>query len=139
MPLEPYILQPGFDLPGEGAGVKASGRSTEGAISLVDSTATGGAPLHTHRDEDECFFIIDGTITVRCGDNRWEANAGSFVFLPREIPHAWDVVGRQARLLIITTPGGFEQFLREFHAAQPHEQERISERYGISFHPDPEW
>jgi quercetin dioxygenase-like cupin family protein len=136
---EPYILQPGSDLTDEGVGVKASGQSTDGAISLVDSTATGGAPLHTHRDEDECFFVIEGAISVRCGDNRWEVAAGGFVFLPRGVPHAWDVIGGQARLLIITTPGGFEQFLREFHAAQPDEQERISERYGITFLPDPEW
>lgn len=139
MAANPYILRPDEHLQGENPGVKASGQSTGGSISLVDSTATGGAPLHIHRDEDECFFVIDGTITVRCGEHRWTAGPGAFVFLPRNIPHSWDVDGEQARLLIITTPGGFEEFLRRFHEASPEERDGIAEQFGITFLLDEEW
>jgi quercetin dioxygenase-like cupin family protein len=37
--------------------------------------------------------MIDGTISVEIGDERSEAGRGSLAFLPRDVPHAWDVVG----------------------------------------------
>jgi quercetin dioxygenase-like cupin family protein len=136
----PYVLHPVQDLPGEGVGVKASAESTGGSITLVDSQTSGGAPLHVHRNEDECFYVLDGRIIVRCGEERWEIGPGGFVFLPRGIPHAWDVLGDEARLLIITTPGGFEQFLTEFHQTTDQKAlDEISQRHGITFLPDPEW
>jgi hypothetical protein len=39
---------------------------------------------------------------------------GTFVFGPRDIPHGFRVDGTEpAKLLILTTPGGFERFVVE--------------------------
>jgi hypothetical protein len=57
---------------------------------------------------------------------------GSFVFLPRGVPHEWDVVGVEAVVLIITAPARLEEFLHDFHDAHSNRGE-IARRYGIDF------
>jgi hypothetical protein len=48
------------------------------------------------------------------GDSTWKGGPGTFAFLPGGIPHGFRVEGTQpARGLLITTSGGFEQFVRE--------------------------
>ena len=46
---------------------------------------------------------------MRCGDRTFAATAGSFVWLPRGVPHTFVVEGdRPARMLTLLTPGGGE-------------------------------
>jgi quercetin dioxygenase-like cupin family protein len=131
---EGYLLGPGHAVPGQGdPDVKASRASTGGALTVIASDTTGGAPRHVHAREDECFYVVDGTISVECGEETWQAAPGSFVFLPRGVPHAWDVVGSRARVLIITAPAGIEEFLREFHQAEGPERTEVARRHGIEF------
>jgi hypothetical protein len=62
----------------------------------------------------------------------FDAAAGSFVFLPRGLPHRFWAVGPAARLLLITVPAGIEDYFREINAAAGDvERTRIGERYGI--------
>jgi quercetin dioxygenase-like cupin family protein len=129
-----YVLQPGEGGAGQDdPDVKASRASTDGALTVIDSVTSGGAPSHVHAHEDECFYVLEGTITVECGDDAWTLGPGAFVFLPRGVPHAWDVVGARARVLIITAPAGLEEFLREFHAAAGSERAEVARRHGIEF------
>jgi hypothetical protein len=56
------------------------------------------------------------------------------VFLPRGIPHEWDVVGGgEATVLLITVPGGLEEFLDEYHAAASDVRDQVASKYGITF------
>ena len=130
-----YVLGPGQGVSGFGADVKASRTSTGGTMTLIESHTTGGAPWHVHSGDDEYFYVLDGAISVNCGEEVFEAGPRSFVFLPRGVPHAWDVVGGQtATLLIITVPAGLEEFLSEYHAAgaAPNEvKDQIAAKYGI--------
>lgn len=132
-----YVLGPGEGVVGAGSDIKATRTSTSGSLMLIESHTRGGAPLHIHSREDECFYVIDGTITVRCGEEVFEAGPRSFVFLPRGIPHAWDVSGEDvATVLIITVPSGFEDFLWEHHeaGAAPNEfKDQIAAKYGITW------
>jgi quercetin dioxygenase-like cupin family protein len=132
-----YVLGPGQGVVGAGPDLKASHASTGGMLTLIESRTTGGAPPHVHSREDECFYVVEGSITVRCGEELFEAGPRSFVFLPRGIPHEWDVAGDgAATVLIITVPGGFEQFLHEYHTAgsQPdHMKDQIAAKYGITW------
>ncbi len=96
--------------------VKADAASTGGAFGLVESWVPAGSspPLHVHRREDESFWVLEGRIRFRCGDEDIEAGAGSFVFLPRGIPHTFVVEGdRSAHILTLLTPGGGERFFVE--------------------------
>jgi quercetin dioxygenase-like cupin family protein len=104
--------------------VKAGKDETNGAFTLIEQLAPAGfaPPPHIHRTEDEAFYILEGEITVTCGEHVWSAAAGAFVFLPRGVPHTFAVADAgPARLLQLTTPGQFERFAAEAGepAAQP--------------------
>jgi quercetin dioxygenase-like cupin family protein len=115
-----YVLAPGdgqtIRFLGTLMTVKAGARETGNAFTLLEWTAPAGfaPPPHTHHVEDEAFFILEGSMTVTCGDKRWEATAGSFVFLPRGIVHGFTVTGdTPLRGLQLTAPAGFEGFIAE--------------------------
>jgi quercetin dioxygenase-like cupin family protein len=134
-----YVLQPGEGVGGD-TSVKASVASTGGAMTLIESTADGGAPFHVHERDDEAFYVVDGAISVRIGDETHEAPKGSFVFLPKGIPHGWDVVGEAgatATVLMITVPAMLDVFLARFHAAgSGGERTAVAQEFGVTFLPD---
>ena len=136
--LKPYLLQAGAGIPGFGPDVKAARASTGGSLTLIESRTRGGAPRHVHTREDEYFYVVEGTLIVRCGDETFEAGPRSFVFLPRGIPHSWDVAGDgEATVLLITAPAMLEEFLRDYHAAtSPDARNQVAARYGLTFLPD---
>lgn len=96
--------------------LKATAESTNGAYGLLESWVPAGAspPLHIHHREDETFWVMEGSVTVRCGDETFQAGAGSYVFLPRGVPHTFRVSDEgPARMLTLLTPGGGEAFFVE--------------------------
>jgi uncharacterized protein (TIGR02246 family) len=58
--------------------------------------------------------VLDGHMRFVC-DGEWlDANPGTWVYGPREIPHGFKVVGTQpARMLLLCAPAGFEKFVLE--------------------------
>ena len=95
---------------------KATSEETGQTFSLIEQTLPPGfaPPLHTHHAEDEAFYILEGSFTFVCGERRWHADAGSFVYLPRDIPHGFLVEGElPARTLQFTFPAGLERFHAE--------------------------
>ncbi len=60
-------------VPAGGPSLKAARTSTGGSLTLIESHTTGGAPMHVHGGEDECFYVVEGTIVVHCGDDVFEA------------------------------------------------------------------
>lgn len=118
-------------------GLKASGRSTGGAVSVFETSIGAGPPLHVHEREDECFYVLDGQLTVRCGTDAFEAGAGSFVFLPRGRPHRFWAADQPARLLLIAIPGGIEDYFHQINtAASDEERHQVGERFGIRVVPE---
>lgn len=94
--------------------VKAGSEQTANAFTLLEWAAPAGfaPPPHIHQAEDEAFYILEGTMTVTCGDRSWEATPGSFVFLPRGVVHGFAVTGTSPiRGLQLTVPAGFERFI----------------------------
>jgi mannose-6-phosphate isomerase-like protein (cupin superfamily) len=135
---KPYLLKAGQAVPGGDPGVKASVSSTGGHFTLIESITAGGAPWHVHTREDEYFYVVDGEIIVRCGKHVFEAGPRSFVFLPRGVPHAWDVKSAgKATVLMMTVPAMLDEFLRDFHAANPEQRQAIAEKYGLKFFAGP--
>jgi mannose-6-phosphate isomerase-like protein (cupin superfamily) len=49
-------------------------------------------------------YVFTGVVDVECGEDRFEAGPGSFVFLPRNLPHAFPSVGSPVTALLIVTP-----------------------------------
>ncbi len=69
-------------------------------------------PLHVHHDEDEAWFVLDGSLTFQVADSTWTADTGSFVWAPRGLPHTFRVDSPTARMLALAVPGRFDRFVR---------------------------
>ncbi len=98
-----------------GLGVlRATGDQTEGRFAVLELLAPKGfaSPLHIHRREDEFFVVLDGEVRVQHGDAVIEAVAGSLVYGPRGVAHAFHVDSAEARLLLFFGPAGVEGFFR---------------------------
>jgi quercetin dioxygenase-like cupin family protein len=95
--------------------LKATADQTGGQFAAMELRAPKGfaSPLHIHRAEDEFFIVLDGEVRLRHGDDVIEAVAGSFVYGPRGVPHAFRVDSDEARLLLFFGPGGVEGFFRD--------------------------
>jgi quercetin dioxygenase-like cupin family protein len=86
----------------------ASHDETAGAfgMSLVTQPAGAATPLHIHTEEDEAFYLLDGTMTYSADGQIHRLSAGSFIFLPRGLPHAFRVTGSDpVRFLAVALPG----------------------------------
>ena len=95
--------------------LKATGDLTQGRFAAMELLAPKGfaSPLHIHRAEDEFFVVLSGEVRVQHGDDVMEAVAGSFVYGPRDVPHAFHVDSAEARLLLFFGPSGVEGFFRD--------------------------
>jgi quercetin dioxygenase-like cupin family protein len=102
---------------GAGVTVKASDAETGGLCTVWEGRVPPGAVgagLHYHRGRDELFYVLEGEVVLRIGDERHIAAAGSFAFVPRETIHGFhNASGDNATLLVIHHPVGFERFLEE--------------------------
>jgi quercetin dioxygenase-like cupin family protein len=119
MPSSPFATHrddaPAYWSLGELLTLYATAEQTGGAFSLMEERLPRGAepPPHVHRREDEAFFLLDGELTVRVGDESFVARPGSFVFCPRDVPHLLSVGSEEVRMLTLCTPGGVEQLFVE--------------------------
>jgi quercetin dioxygenase-like cupin family protein len=96
--------------------MKATAASTGGSLGLVEARGNPGegAPPHVHHGEDEFFYMIEGTARFYTEGKAIDAGPGAFIFLPRDIPHHYELTGdTEARYLIGVVPGGFEQFFAD--------------------------
>ncbi len=93
------------------------GETTGNRFSLVEHPLPPralGSPVHTHRNEDEYSFVLEGRVGVQLGDEVLEARPGDLVFKPRGLAHAfWNAGDAPARLLELISPAGFENYFRE--------------------------
>ena len=67
----------------------------------------GGYPVpHLHEEYEEIFYVLDGEIEYRTGDDWAVATAGCTVCVPRGVVHAFrNVSAAPARHLAIHSPG----------------------------------
>ncbi|WP_024804270.1 cupin domain-containing protein [Nocardia sp. BMG51109] len=100
--------------------VKAATEDTEGRFSLLEVALARDIPRHTHHVADECIYVLDGELGVDFDDRTFTATAGMFVLLPHGIPHALRCVSDPPpRMLQISSPGGWECYLRDLFEAGP--------------------
>jgi quercetin dioxygenase-like cupin family protein len=104
------ITQPeAVEFLGAPARVLASGDGL-GLVHL-DLPAGDMPPLHVHRNEDEGFYCLGGEITVYLPGRSVTLRAGDFLLAPRDVPHAYEAGPDGARVLVSSTPSGFERFV----------------------------
>ena len=92
---------------------KATGDETGGRFALMELTTVpgSGSPLHVHHNEDEAFFVLEGTLTIYLGKRVVRATPGSFTLIPRGLLHAFVNRGTETvRSLVTLSPAGLEGF-----------------------------
>jgi quercetin dioxygenase-like cupin family protein len=91
----------------------AGADSSENRLTVLETENPPEAgPLHRHNREDEAFYVLEGDYTFECGGRVVSASPGSFVFLPKGVPHRYQAGNAGGRLLMIFVPGGIEDYFR---------------------------
>ena len=116
MPL--HVVRSGAET-AAGVEIKLAAEHTDGAVSVLELVLQpeGGAPFHRHTREHEILVVSEGTLRVDGEDGSVELAHGDLVLIPRGTRHAFaNAAAGRTRALIVTAPGGLEQFFRDLEA-----------------------
>ena len=76
------------------------------------------APLHLHRNDDEAWYVLEGRLCVKMGDEEVELRAGSGVLVARGTPHTyWNPGPERVRYLLVMTSRIYG-LIQEIHATK---------------------
>lgn len=122
MPTAKFIHRPAdsgktYSVVGDRYRLLASGKETNGAYCLLEAMVPpgGGPPPHYHTREEESFYVIEGEITFTVEGKTITGTPGTFVQIPRTVPHAFkNKSDKPAQMLIQCVPAGFDEFILEF-------------------------
>ncbi|MDQ2875196.1 MAG: cupin domain-containing protein [Actinomycetota bacterium] len=95
---------------------------TGGSLDAAVVTQPPGlaTPLHVHTREAEAWFVLDGTLTYRAGEQLVNLGGGDFIYLPRDVPHAFRITGdRPARYFVVAVPGQVLDLYNQVGTAAP--------------------
>ena len=91
------------------------------ALSVVEHTLPPrglGAPVHTHANEDEYSYVLEGRLGAQLGDEITTAGPGELVVKRRGQAHTfWNAGDEPLRFLEIISPGRFAGYFRELAPA----------------------
>jgi mannose-6-phosphate isomerase-like protein (cupin superfamily) len=113
---QPIILRPGegrsYPMGRISSVFKADGEETASRYSISEwwlEANTKGPGPHSH-DDDDVFYVLEGTMSVLV-EERWiDAAKGSFVLVPGGVVHDFENrTELRAGVLNISAPGGFEE------------------------------
>lgn len=96
--------------------ILADSATTDGRYGLVDMIEVPAGdmpPLHVHDAHDEGFLLLDGELSLFFPGREIRLEPGEFALAPRGVPHAYRVGDTPARFLVVSTPAGFEEFVRD--------------------------
>jgi mannose-6-phosphate isomerase-like protein (cupin superfamily) len=117
--MEPYVLRRD-----EGAAIwmfdaldtiKADSSRTGGSFTFFEFLDFEGStvPLHSNERWDRGFYVLEGRYTFVIQDAVYSTSPGTWIFVPRNVVHAWRCDSPEGKLLNVTVPAGFEEFYRE--------------------------
>ncbi len=132
---------------GLGITLKADGASTHDAYSLFEYTVPAGVdgpPPHLHTREDESFICLAGRLDVRLGDEDFVLEHGDYLFLPRDVVHAFrNPYGEESRVISVVSPAGLEKYYQTLADMPPGPKDislmkKIMAEFGIELQLPPE-
>jgi quercetin dioxygenase-like cupin family protein len=105
--------------------VHVDGGRTAEAFSLVELVGRRGdmPPVHVDHRNDETIYVVAGAMTLFVGDSEIALGEGQAAVAPRGVQHAYRVESELARWLVLSSPAGFERFLRA--ASEPAEGDEL--------------
>jgi mannose-6-phosphate isomerase-like protein (cupin superfamily) len=94
---------------------KADGAETDDRYCVSEwwlEAGDSGPGPHSHEDNVEIFFVIEGTMSFLAGDTWLDAPCGSFVRIPAGVTHDFENRStNRAGALNVFLPGGFEEMM----------------------------
>ena len=122
---------------------------TAGSYSIHDNVLPPRSPgprPHLHRGHEEVFHVLSGELTLRLAHETLQAEAGSFIVIPRGVVHQpSNPGGQETHVLLIFSPGGMDRFfveaaedrhplqVRPVTAEQRTRLEAFTDSYGYEF------
>jgi mannose-6-phosphate isomerase-like protein (cupin superfamily) len=104
---------------------KADEGETRGRYSISEwwlEPYTRGPGAH-HHEEDDVFYVLEGTMSFFVGGTWFDAPKGSFVVAPGGTPHDFENrTAKRAGMLNVSAPGDFEPHMKgiaEWFRARP--------------------
>ena len=92
-------------------------KAESAALTLFEVLAPpeAGPPPHIHYEQEEAFYVLEGTFSFQSGDETIKTEPGSFILVPRGTVHTFRNTGAgTGRVLLTNTlPGAHERFFRE--------------------------
>jgi mannose-6-phosphate isomerase-like protein (cupin superfamily) len=94
---------------------KALTEETGGQYWAVEGLADRhmAVPLHSHSREDEIWFVLEGEIVFTLGGETIFGGPGTFVYIPRNVPHTFQIRSGTARWFGFGLGGNLDQWFFE--------------------------
>lgn len=97
--------------------IKATSEDTSGSFYLGEGELPAGAqgpPPHTHDRLHDMFYVLEGTLALRVGDETKTLSRGAFACVPPGVVHTFaNQSDEPVRFLNFNTPGGWENYMRD--------------------------
>ncbi len=120
--------------PGERFKIRTSVDETEGGYTMLELVADprNGVPMHIHKNEDEHFIVLEGTLHIVNGDKTLDAPAGTAVTVTRGVPHAWcNLSDTPVRMLLVFSPGHIEGLFKETAVRESDDIASLLDKFGV--------
>ena len=122
------------------------GTSSGAAMGMFELTVPGGArvpPAHSHRDNEELVYVLEGTLCYSVDDEVRDLRPGEWMYTPRGSVHAFrNPHAQTARALIILAPDIGAQYFRDIAEVvnasggpDPARMAQVMTRYGLVLAP----
>ena len=83
------------------------------------------APLHLHRSEDEAWYVLEGALGFRSGEEEIHADKGRAVIVRARTPHSyWNATAGLTRYVIVMGPLT-AALVAAIHALDPFDPARL--------------
>jgi quercetin dioxygenase-like cupin family protein len=94
--------------------IRVPSEAVDGRYTLMEllSPRHASPPVHTH-PQDESYIVLEGQLTIKAGNDRFELGAGAAAAVPMGVPHTFRVDSDTARVLVLSTPAGLERMVRD--------------------------
>ena len=96
-------------------------------FSVHEWRGSGPPTLHVHHEDDEAWHVLEGTLDFRFQDGHEVAAAGTTVFVPAGVAHAY-IATDDARYLIVLTER-LRALIDELHTVPIGEHAAVFRRY----------
>lgn len=103
----------------------ATSATTNGAYGMFEAKGVQGMepPPHTHTREDETYYLLEGEMWFKVGDEEFTAKKGDFIFLPKNVQHEFKILSHSFHCLVSYFPANLDEYFYEI--STPYDSEDI--------------